>query len=394
MTSDVRKINREFLCENCLTGEIEKITIQNGRIQALEKSESNDRLLFVGPGLIDLQINGVNGIDFNNPLVTAGDIKRATMYLLCRGVTTYFPTVITNSTEAILRILRTIHDACESYAVVRECIGGIHLEGPFISPEDGAKGAHDKKYIQPPDWSLFQKFQEAAGGRIAIITLAPEWAGSTPFIEKCRQRGIIVSIGHSMANSVDVEGAIAAGAVMSTHLGNAVPLMLPRHPNLIWDQLAADELYVTLITDGIHIPDAFIRTVLKAKGDKALIVSDATCFAGMLPGEYETHIGGVVVLDDEKRVALKNSGGLLAGAAKLLAENVELLVSRNIVPLADAWKMASLNVRNLLKRFSHYQDFEKDLVLFDLKKSEMHIRHVIKHGHLICENPAVQEDEN
>ena len=158
-----------------------------------------DADLFIGPGLIDLQINGINGIDFNVPSLTGEEVVNACRYLLSNGVTTFLPTVITNSDENIISILQTINEACLSNSLVSECVWGIHLEGPFISPEDGAKGAHDKKFIKAPDWELFLRYQEAAGGRIKLITLAPEWEGSYPFIKKCRDHGILVSIGHSMA---------------------------------------------------------------------------------------------------------------------------------------------------------------------------------------------------
>ncbi|MGD5468139.1 hypothetical protein QUS59_22955, partial [Xanthomonas citri pv. citri] len=132
--------------------------------------------------------------------------------------------------------------------------------------------------------------------------------------------------------------------ILATHLGNGVPLLLPRHPNIIWDILAAPELYACIITDGIHIPDSFIKVVIRNKAASTLVVSDATCFAGMPPGEYHSHIGGTVILDKEKRVSLKNTPGILAGAAKSLLENVETLVDHNIATIGESWRMASDNV--------------------------------------------------
>lgn len=379
------KINKTVACENCITGEVEEIIICESIVMDISKIESTQTLPLIGPGLIDLQINGVNKIDFNIPTLKSEDVLSATHYLLSQGVTSYFPTIITNSDEAVSSILRTIHKACISNEIVQECIGGIHLEGPFISPKEGAKGAHDERYIKAPDWHLFEKFQEAAGGRIRIITIAPEWESSELFIKKCRENGVIVSIGHSLANSDQIKSAVKAGATMSTHLGNAVPLLLPRHPNLIWDQLAAEELYTCLITDGIHIPDSFIKAAIKVKGDKTLIISDATCFAGMPPGEYESHIGGTIVLDNEKRVSLKGSGGLLAGAAKTLLENVETLILRELCTLSEAWKMASVNVANMLSTHDGSLNSEKDLVIFDLKDNELLIQMVIKNGKVVFE---------
>ncbi|MGV8879982.1 MAG: N-acetylglucosamine-6-phosphate deacetylase [Sphingobacteriaceae bacterium] len=383
MYTTLKEINQSIDCQNCITGETAKITIREGMLTGITQTESSLNKPFIGPGLIDLQVNGVNKIDFNAPDLNTDAILAATEFLISKGVTTYFPTVITNADQATLSILQTIDQACQIHEIVRDCIGGIHLEGPFISPKEGAKGAHDERFIKAPDWNLFKKFQNAAGGRIKIITLAPEWAGSERFIKKCKEAGILVSIGHSLANSAEIENAVKAGAIMSTHLGNAIPLFLPRHPNLIWDQLAAEELYTCLITDGIHLPDSFIKTVIKVKGNKALMISDATCFAGMPPGEYQTHIGGTVVLDEEKRVSLKDSGGLLAGAAKTLTENIETMMSRSVTTLSKSWEMASTNVLQMLSTYDTSFAVQNDFVIYELKAHQIFVQMVIKKGKVV-----------
>jgi N-acetylglucosamine-6-phosphate deacetylase len=379
---------KKITCINCVTGNMEEIFFREDKVLNINQKEikAND-LLYTGPGLIDLQINGINGIDFNNTNLTQHDVVEATHYLLSQGVTTFFPTVITNSDENILKILNAISEARRSDSLVEECVWGIHLEGPFISPKEGAKGAHDEKYIKAPDWELFSKFQEAAGGKIRLVTIAPEWEGSCSFIEKCIENGILVSMGHSVANSEQIIRAIEAGMTLSTHLGNGIPLLLKRHPNMIWDQLAADELYTCMITDGIHIPDSFIKVVMKNKGKKAVIVSDATCFAGMTPGEYQNHIGGTVILDEQKRISLKGSPGLLAGAAKSLLENVETLLYRNLATLKEAWEMASLNVAQILKKNdSFFYEMNNDKVVFSLVNKKIYIHTVIKNGKIVFES--------
>ena len=161
--------------------------------------------------------------------------------------------------------------------------------------------------------------------------------------------------------------------------------MLPRHPNIIWDQLAADELYACIITDGIHIPDSLIKSIIKIKKEKTLIVSDATCFAGMPPGEYESHIGGRVVLNDEKRVSMKGSPGMLAGAAKSLLENVETLVNHNLATLSDSWQMASTNVTHMLAKHGFDISENVDFVLFNLNDKKIQVRKVIKNGMIVFE---------
>jgi N-acetylglucosamine-6-phosphate deacetylase len=381
---DLKKEN----CINCITGNVEAFTISDGMLQSHIAAQSHKHdLPFFGPGLIDLQVNGINGIDFNIPSVTQQDMINATQYLLSIGVTTFFPTIVTNSDENILQMLGTIRQACEANELVNLCVGGIHLEGPFISPDAGAKGAHDAKYIRAPDWELFTKFQQAAGGKIKLITLSPEWEGSPEFIEKCRKQGALVSIGHSIANTEQINRAVKAGARLSTHLGNGVPLMLPRHPNIIWDQLAADDLYSCIIGDGIHIPDSFIKVVIKIKKDRTILVSDATCFSGMPPGEYQNHIGGTVTLDKQKRISLKSLPGLLAGAATSLLENIECLLSHKLATLSAVWQMASTNVEKMLKENKHSSSLNTnaDLVMFQMNEGKIKIMRVIKNSQVVFE---------
>lgn len=371
-------------CTNCITGKMEKLVFAGEKLLSVAEGKAGSAGCFVGPGLIDLQINGVNGIDFNLSTLTTADIINATHYLLSCGVTSYFPTVITNSDENIITILRAIDEACKTDELVNACVTGIHLEGPFLSPLEGARGAHSEKYIKAPDWELFKKFREASGGRIRIVTLAPEWENAPAFISGCKHDGIIVSIGHSLANTQHISNAVAAGAGMSTHLGNGIPLMLPRHPNVVWDQLAADALYACIIADGIHIPDSFIKVAMKVKGRSLMIVSDATCFAGMQPGEYESHIGGIVVLDGNKRISLKSSPGLLAGAAKTLPENIETLVRHRLCALGEAWQMASVNVSAFLEAHGVPVAAEKDdLVVFEEDGGSVIVKCVVKGGKIV-----------
>jgi len=373
---------------NCLTGKPETVTfkITIGSTSELFTEKIN-KPLYSGPGLIDLQINGINGIDFNNPSLSQQDLINTNLFLLSTGVTTFFPTIVTNSDDNILKMLATIHQTCRENELLNSCVGGIHLEGPFISPQEGAKGAHNQKYIKAPDWGLFTKFQNAAGGRIKIVTLAPEWEGSYEFIENCRKQNIIVSIGHSLANPEQIQQAVKAGAGMSTHLGNAVPLLLQRHPNIIWEQLANEKLYTCLIADGIHVPDSFIKVVMKTKASHTLIVSDATLFAGMPPGEYENNIGGNVILDAMKRVSMKDSPGLLAGAGKSLLENIEYLIQSRLTTLGEAWQMATVNVANMLAKnsISVNSGAEQDKVLFTVSENGIEVVGTTKGGLLVHE---------
>ncbi|MEX2594580.1 MAG: 6-phosphogluconolactonase [Anditalea sp.] len=372
---------------NCLTEQPQAFKIQQTIDEISDMTPETRNLSYIGPGLVDLQVNGINGIDFNDHELTEEGMVNATHYLLGQGVTSYFPTLITNSDENILEILGTINKACSQNPLVNACIAGIHLEGPFLSPVDGARGAHDKQYIKAPSWDLVNTFQQASGRRIRLITLAPEWNNAPEFIERCRQEGILISIGHTNASREQIHSGVQAGATLSTHLGNGVPLMLPRHPNLLWEQLAKDELHISIIADGIHLPDSFLKVAMKVKGDKVLLVSDATCFSGMEPGEYKTHIGDEVVLNAEGKLALKNSNGLLAGATKSLLENIQYLINQDIVPLGKAWEMGSINPGKFLgwQNYGLFQGQPADMVVFHLSENNIRIDRVIKKGEVVYE---------
>lgn len=372
---------------NCLNGKAQALKIKEGLINELTDLPNDaDGLPLIGPGLVDIQINGINGIDFNDPNLTEEGMLSATEYLLSQGITGYLPTLITNSDEHVHRILSTIKSACEKYPLVNACVIGVHLEGPFLSAIDGARGAHSEAYIREPSWELVNEFQNTSGQRIRLVTMAPEWENAPEFIKKCRDNGILVSIGHSLANGEQIDKAVKAGATLSTHLGNGIPLMLPRHPNLLWEQLAQEELSASLIADGFHLPNSFLKVALKVKGDKALLVSDATCFSGMEPGEYKTHIGGEVVLSKEGRLSMKNSDGLLAGAAKSLLENIQYLVDQQLVPLNRAWELASVSPAKFLGMDDGGLAVGQaaDLVIFDQTKTgKIQIKSVIKSGEVV-----------
>ncbi len=375
--------NKEFTATDCITGNIIKCKGDFPVLYAQEPGEDN--LLFAGPGLVDLQINGVNGIDFNDTSIDEEGLFNASEYLLSRGITTFFPTVITNSGENIRKILSVIDRACKARPMLDQCIGGIHLEGPFISGADGYRGAHNSRYVTAPDWDLFCSFQKASGNRIRIISLSPEWDNSTEFIRKCSKAGIIVGIAHSMADSHQIRAAVDAGARLSTHLGNSVPLMLPRHPNVIWDQLAEDRLYASIVADGYHLPDSFMRVVLKTKRKKTILVSDTTYFSGMPPGVYETHIGKEVILEEGGRLSMKGQNGLLAGAAKLLIENVEYLLVNKLADLSVAWYMASAGPARLAgyKKLNLTPGDYSDMVVFKIIDGRIVILGVIKQGKVV-----------
>ncbi|OBX26052.1 N-acetylglucosamine-6-phosphate deacetylase [Gelidibacter algens] len=345
---------------------------------------------YIAPGLVDLQINGFKGIDFNTKGLSVSDVEALTHILFEKGITSYFPTIITNSDTATESLIKLIASACESNTEINTAIGGIHLEGPFLSPEDGPRGAHPREFIKAPDWDLFSKWQRVAGGRLRIITLSPEWPESIDFIKRCTDSGVIVSIGHTAANPEQINQAIAAGASMSTHLGNASHAMLPRHSNYVWEQLASDNLWSTLIADGFHLPDALLKIFLRTKPNKSLLVSDATSYAELPTGSYSGHIGGNVELDATGRLFMKERPSMLAGSAQSLLWCVNQLIRKNILPLPEAWNMASIKPTEAI--FGKVTNDLKvgqpaDLVVFERENDNLKIIKTIKNGKIVFSIP-------
>jgi len=370
-----------------------EIQVETGRIARIGPAQvdraQRDALPYAAPGLVDLQINGFAGHDFNRtpvPPSLSGTVARE---LWREGVTAFYPTVVTNGPEAIASQVAAIAEACERDADAAACIAGIHLEGPFISPEDGARGAHALQYVKAPDWEQFCRWQEAAGGRIAILTLSPEWEGSAAFIRRCTDAGVTVSIGHTAATAEQIKAAVASGARISTHFGNGAHLMLPRHPNYLWEQLAQDDLYSCLIADGFHLPDQVLKVVMKVKGPKAMLVSDAVYLSGMPPGAYTTHIGGRVVLTPEGRLHLAEQEKILAGSAQMLLWGIEQLSGRGIASLADAWDMASVRpagFMNLPAAAGLSVGAPADIALFRREDGKLRIERTCKAGEIVYRN--------
>lgn len=353
-----------------------------GRIERILPHDGEEET-WIAPGLIDLQVNGGYGHDFNSLPLTTDTIIQATRRLWEKGVTLYYPTVITNGDEEIEQLLRVIDAACLEDEAVGSTIGGIHLEGPFISPEEGPRGAHDSRYIKEPDWALFTRWQAASGNRIRIVTLSPEWPNAASFIRSCVEAGITVSIGHTAATPAQIREAVEAGATMSTHLGNGAHLTLPRHPNYIWEQLAQDRLWAGIIADGNHLPDSVIKVMLRAKSSKALLVSDAVYLSGMPPGEYETHIGGHVVLTPEGRLHLARKPELLAGSAMMLADAVWRLAQSGLCTFPEAWDMASMRPAEAMGQAEPYglkRGSQADFVFLEKRKGGLRIVETVKGG--------------
>ena len=237
--------------------------------------------------LFDLQVNGFAGVDFQSETVALGELRRAAESLRAHETHRILLTLISAEPEALCRQFERIERFRNADPVIAEIVCGYHLEGPFLSPLDGYRGAHPAGVQRAPDVALFDRMQSAANGFIRLVTLAPEWPGSAEFITAMAWRGTVVSLGHTDASEAQIDDAIRAGATLCTHLGNGVPQTLPRHDNIIQRLLARDELTACIIPDGVHIPPFALRNFFRAKPPgKVILTTDAMAAAAAPPGRY------------------------------------------------------------------------------------------------------------
>ena len=325
------------------------LQIENGRIAAIDSAAQAPRdLPIVAPGLVDLQINGYGGIEFNDPELTIDRVRQVALSQDRFGVTAFLATCTTDSHDVLAHSLATIAAAIRELPEVAARIPGIHLEGPFISPEDGPRGAHPKQHVRPPDWDEFRRLQDAAQGFIKLLTISPEHDASPDVIRRASESGVLVAIGHTLATGDQIKAAVDAGARMSTHLGNGAHPLIRRHPNYIWDQLAEDRLVASLIVDGHHLPPAVVKSMIRAKTEgRIVLVSDITAMGGMPPGKYQTRLGELEVLPSGKLVPA-GQPGILAGASQPIHLCVANVMRFAGVDLQTAIDMASLAPARLI----------------------------------------------
>lgn len=239
------------------------------------------------PSLFDLQVNGFAGVDFQRDDLSLAELRRAVEALWAHQTCRILLTLISDDIEALCRKFERIERLRGKDPLIAETVCGYHLEGPFLSPEEGFVGAHRSEIQRAPNLADFQRMQESAGGNIRLVTLAPEWDGSPEFIEAVHGAGVVVSLGHTNASEAQIDAAIRAGASLCTHLGNGVPQVLPRHDNVIQRLLARDELIACFIPDGVHLPPFALRNFFRAKpAGRVLLTTDAMAAAGAPPGRY------------------------------------------------------------------------------------------------------------
>jgi len=209
------------------------IEVNGGIISAITVMDADESKndSYIGPGLIDTQVNGYISISFGKDDLTTGDVRKVTEAMWKEGVTTYFPTLVSSPNERIKNSLSVLTRALEKDDGIRKSVPGFFLEGPYISPLDGFRGAHTQEYVRKPDWKEFSEFIKISNDQIILVGIAPESEGALPFIQKCKKAGIHISLAHHNGDAKAIHEAVNNGATVSTHLGNGCANMINRHNN-------------------------------------------------------------------------------------------------------------------------------------------------------------------
>ena len=371
-------------------GEPLRITVSGDRIRSVEPAWPTGSVAewpFVAPGLFDLQINGHSGVWFSDEALTVSDVLKALSPYSRFGVTRLCPTLITNSFEGLAAGFAAIRAACEREPWADRMVSGCHLEGPYISGEDGPRGAHPQQHVRPADWTEFQRLQEISGNRIRLVTIAPEVDGAIEFIRQAVAHHVVISIGHTAATPEQVRAAVDAGARLSTHLGNGAHALIHRHRNYIFEQLSDTRLTASLIVDGHHLPPSLVRTFIKVKSPKQTILTcDAAGWAGCPPGVYESKLGRSEILENGKLV-VAGQHELLAGSAQETDVCVANVMEFAGVSLREAIDMTSKNPAKLLDRevARLRRGSLADLVVFRVapNKQRLDVEATVASGHLM-----------
>jgi N-acetylglucosamine-6-phosphate deacetylase len=344
------------------------VEVHGEQIQRVTPLKTKEHFPYISPGFLDIQVNGYMGNDYSLEDFSVEQMSTIISHLNRSGITQHVPTIITSPRERILRNLKIISQAIQESEDIAHAIAGIHLEGPFISPKDGPRGAHSAAHVRPPDVKEFEQWQEAAERRITIVTLSPEWDGAIEFIKEITSMGVTAAIGHTAASPDQIKASVEAGATLSTHLGNASHPMIPRLKNYIWEQLADDRLMAGIICDGFHLPKSVVQVFTRTKGlERLILVSDAAYLGGLKPGLYKWNDVDIKVFDDG-HLGLPGTEAL-AGAAHLLDWDIPRFMEFTGYGLKETIPLCTQNPARILRMSDNYGKLEPgapaNLVLFD-----------------------------
>ena len=336
-------------------------------------------------GFVDLQVNGFAGVDFGTDAPDAERFASVLEPIFSTGVTSFCPTVVTNDLKTQIAQLQILEEARVRYPLFDRAVPGYHLEGPWLSPKS-SHGAHDPGRMRAPDWKDFEQLQSAACGRIRIVTIAPELTGATEFIRRARSQGITIAIGHTDGTLDDVYRATAAGASLSTHLGNGCPQALDRHQAPFWAQLADDRLKACIICDNFHVVPEVIKIISRVKGpSNCCLVTDAMQAAMMPPGPYKIANTMAELLPSGQVVRADRQS--MAGSALTMDRAVANFRGATSCLLVEALRAASTNPANAIGSHPNSETIvpgePADLILFELGEKDLRVHETILGGQCV-----------
>ncbi|MCW3058686.1 MAG: N-acetylglucosamine-6-phosphate deacetylase [Capsulimonas sp.] len=307
-----------------------------------ENPETNNRAFF------DLQVNGYAGVDFNSDGLTAEMLHSVCERMERDGVEGLLATIITDDLDKMASRLANLVRLREESPIARRLIYGLHIEGPFLSPETGYRGAHPAHAIRTPNAGDMSRLLDAGAGLVRLVTLAPEYDNGQSVTKMLVDSQVVVSAGHCNPSLNELSRAIDAGLSMFTHLGNATPMLLHRHDNIIQRALSlSDRLWVCFIADGAHIAFPALSNYLRAVGpERAIVVTDAVAPAGLGPGRYQYFDWDVTIGED--LVAMAPDGSHLIGSVVTMPKAFDNLRSACGLTEEEALRLTSHNPRRAI----------------------------------------------
>ncbi len=294
---------------------------------------------------LDMQLNGYRGIDFNADNLTVEEVRNTCERLRQDGGGQFLGTIITDSMAKMTARIARLAAAFENDPVVRQTMVGIHIEGPFISPEVGYCGAHPAEHTLSATQEAAGRLLDAGGGLVRMVTLAPEHDAGLRTTRWLSDRNVLVSAGHCNPSRDLLSRAVDAGLSLFTHLGNGCPALLPRHDNIIQRVLACGTLpFIMFIADGVHIPLEVLGNYLTLAGiARSIVVTDGTSAAGMGPGRFL--LAGQEVTVGEDGAAWAEGRSHLVGSTATMPQLQSLLQSKLNLPEGDVERLVGINPR-------------------------------------------------